>query len=470
MKKIFMFIFIVFVLTNNILFAQQSKEISSFFQSVRKNNISNVEKKMKSGFNTDGMIGVVALYNAKTPKMYRALIENGLELDGIYGALALIDAIDKGDLESVKILIDNGADLNTRAYITDDIKKEITSLKKKEITSLNEQLSEKAKEDSKKFQSLIGSSMLLSPLKLLDDIDDYNDDYNDYIIMHRFLDPKEGGIPDTPFTYVLRPLNNWSHWVTGVVGHLSNEKEKYYLDLMDLMLESKKVDFAKTIYYNEEQKYIHVLHYAIITDPNMVQKFINAGASLTYNNGSFFDTPLTFILRMKYFEKNNNSIRSIKNDEISYLINAGADVNRKNGFGYFPLIFAAHYHDLDVAELLIKAGADVNMKSEEIFFDDMIKNADLRKKERIEEFREKVNDITEKTVLIELAKFTGNKEMIDIINAQKVKYGYSALYYSVKDNDFEMTKLLLDNGAKLDDEVKRLLPRAVPDIQRLFKY
>ena len=447
-----MFIFIVFVLTNNILFAQQSKEISSFFQSVRKNYISNVEKKMKSGFNTDGMIGVVALYNAKTPKMYRALIENGLELDGIYGALALIDAINKGDLESVKILIDNGADLNTRAYITDDIKKE--------ITSLNEQDSEKAKEDSKNFQSFYYSRTN----KLLD-----IDDYDDYINKHRFLDPEEGGIPDTPFTYVLRPLNNWaSHWP--MRGHLSNEEEKYYLDLMDLMLESKKVNFAKTIYYDERQKYIDVLHYAIITDPNMVQKFINAGASLTYNNGSFFDTPLTFILRMKYIEEMNQSIRSIKNDEISYLINAGADVNRKNGFGYFPLIFAAQYHDLDVAELLIKAGADVNMKPEEIFFDDMIKNADLRKKERIEEFRKKVNDITEKTLLIGLAKFTGNKEIIDIINAQKVKYGYSALYYSVIDNDFEITKLLLDNGAKVDDEVKRLLPRAVPDIQRLFKY
>ena len=453
MKKIIILIVIVFIFNNNILFAQQSKEISSFFQNIRKNYISNVEKKMKSGFNTDGMIGVVALYNAKTPEMYRVLIENGLKLDGIYGSLALIDAINKGDLESVKILIDNGADLNIRAFITDDIKKE--------ITSLSEQDSEKAKTDSKNFQSFYYNKTN----KLLGIYD-----YDDYIDHHTFLNPKEGGIPDTPFTYVLRPLYYWApHWPS--MHELSKEEEKYYLDLMDLMLESKKVDFTKTIYLdlNKRERFISVLQYAIIVGSDMVQKFIEAGAPV-YQAGSFYDTALTFALRMKYIEKSNQSIRDIKNDEINYLIKVGADVNSKNGVGYFPLLFAVQYHDLDMAELLIKAGADTNLRSEGISFDTMISNADMRKKERIETFGNKVNYITEKTILIELAKSSGNGEMVNTINAQKVQYGYSTLYYAVKDNDLEITKLLLDNGAKLDDDVKQLLPRAVPDIQRLFKY
>jgi len=50
-------------------------------------------------------------------------------------------------------------------------------------------------------------------------------------------------------------------------------------------------------------------------------------------------------------------------DIVKILIEAGADVNTKNFFGYTPLLWASIYNHKEVVNLLIEAGADINAKN-----------------------------------------------------------------------------------------------------------
>src|SRR5690349_10404723 len=48
---------------------------------------------------------------------------------------------------------------------------------------------------------------------------------------------------------------------------------------------------------------------------------------------------------------------------IRALLKSGADVNKPQADGATPLAWAAHWDDLDTADLLIKSGANVNAKN-----------------------------------------------------------------------------------------------------------
>ena len=59
-----------------------------------------------------------------------------------------------------------------------------------------------------------------------------------------------------------------------------------------------------------------------------------------------------------------NAVRSRDTEAVRSLVKQRVDVNTAQGDGTTALLWAAHWNDLDVADLLIGAGANANMANE----------------------------------------------------------------------------------------------------------
>jgi len=75
---------------------------------------------------------------------------------------------------------------------------------------------------------------------------------------------------------------------------------------------------------------------------------------------------LAEINHMSQEEKDKRLISVAENNNIKLvelLLQAGADINAKNNYGWTALMWASKYGYKDVVKLLIKAGADINAKT-----------------------------------------------------------------------------------------------------------
>ena len=107
-----------------------------------------------------------------------------------------------------------------------------------------------------------------------------------------------------------------------------------------------------------------VLMVAASCDSVDVAKFlIAAGADVNAWDNKVGNTALICAAKKTYVLKADKERNKSKNMAmVKLLIEAGANVNAKDGYGRTALIYAVRKNSVDMAKLLIEAGADVNVK------------------------------------------------------------------------------------------------------------
>ena len=164
-------------------------------------------------------------------------------------------------------------------------------------------------------------------------------------------------------------------------------------------------------------------------------------------------------------------------DAIKLLIANGADVNAKAEYGETPFFYALVLGKRDIIELMLSKGADVNAKTKYESWPLIVTllGLDFWKKEfkddrdNITKFQEIIQKVKnhdgEETAQIRIAKkvlldtlkiedFTRTEIIRLLLNKgaevnAKDDYGRSALYYAIEKKDVEVVKLLRSKGAKI---------------------
>ena len=170
------------------------------------------------------------------------------------------------------------------------------------------------------------------------------------------------------------------------------------------------------------KEYIYLLHYAVMNrNKEMVKLLIDAGANVNASSTRYNETPL-------HYAKDPGIIK--------LLIDAGANVNAGNIDGETPLCSAVYNNNLPAAKLLIKNGAEVNI------------NIAIS----IENY-----DVCLLGVPFEYNRIDNNSVYIDIVSKNKnlnyyfksIQWG-SLLHWAVLLKNFELVKLLVENGADVN--------------------
>ena len=135
------------------------------------------------------------------------------------------------------------------------------------------------------------------------------------------------------------------------------------------------------------------------------------------------------------------------------LVNAKADVNAVNNYGWSPLFFAADNSNSDIVSLLVNNGADINLISDEGITPLLIANdvESIKKKKKTTNINKANNN-----GITPLIAFSGREispEAINILleNGADVnvvdKDGETALSSAIEYGNFEIALILLENNA-----------------------
>ncbi len=154
--------------------------------------------------------------------------------------------------------------------------------------------------------------------------------------------------------------------------------------------------------------------YHIIKDKEDISK-------LLIDNGANVEIQLNQTNELMQASKDNDI------DKVRYLIGGSTDINLQNENGNTALAFAVSHNRTDIVKLLLEGGAYANGQ---------------------------VND--ENSILLHAVLRECDDEIISLLleyNANPTTYNqksYSALYYAVRDNSYEKTKLLVGHGADVN--------------------
>ena len=193
-------------------------------------------------------------------------------------------------------------------------------------------------------------------------------------------------------------------------------------DIMNILIANgAEVDIKHTRRETEET----ALHYAAMTGRTEVVKLLlEAGVDINVKNDrgqTALHVPLD--IRNSDYQENRGARYRLSKDTIEMLLTKGADVNLKDKDGRMPLHLAAESADGDIVKFLLDKGARISEKDDESGF----------------------------TALHHAARF-GNKNAAELLIARgadvnaKDKQGHTPLYVAVN-HDYKVAGLLIDKGA-----------------------
>ncbi len=233
------------------------------------------------------------------------------------------------------------------------------------------------------------------------------------------------------------------------------------LEIMKLLWE-KLGDFKK---YGEEallassfMGYIDIVKWLIEegTDPNIEINIRNFNYSniTPQNSEPFSITPLIVVA------KKSHTLETGK-----FLIEKGADINRKNSLNFTPLMSASKNGNLELVKLLLKLDVDINSKDNygktAIFYAITNKHTEIAKI-----LLEKNINVNEKnmegiTLLIQAATI-GDREIVESLICKgadisnKDNSGMTALMHASTKGHLEVVKLLVEHRADINEKSRAL--------------
>ena len=151
------------------------------------------------------------------------------------------------------------------------------------------------------------------------------------------------------------------------------------------------------------------------------------------------------------------ALENSNTEKLKLLLEAGADVNVKNTYGYTPLMKAAFYGKLEVVKLLLESGADIEAK-DKFGWTSLMVAAFYGKLEVVKLLLEAGADIEAKdedgwTPLMKATNFSKNtevvKELLDAgadVNAMNDD-GYTSLMWAARNGNTKVAELLKRYGA-----------------------
>ncbi len=159
-------------------------------------------------------------------------------------------------------------------------------------------------------------------------------------------------------------------------------------------------------------------------------------------------------------EKLLDAINENNFEEVVKLITAGANVNAADEFGYTALMYAAEFHEKEIAKLLVEQGADVNAVNKqgtsvyEIFIHLYGKNSGIV--EFLVQHGAKTNV---HNLFIEAIKNNNKDEVLKFINNGAnlnhifyIPSEYTPLSMAAKYDSKEVAELLIEHGAEVNPE------------------
>ncbi|WP_342189704.1 ankyrin repeat domain-containing protein [Spiroplasma endosymbiont of Dilophus febrilis] len=331
-------------------------------------------------------------------------------------------AIDTGDIQIVKLLIDNGADVNFQD--------------ENGLTPLHFAI-----------ENAIDTGDIQIVKLLIDNGADPNvlDCNNDFISpLHYAIIKNKKEVVEVLLKSknIKNKINNKSYLNIGCLHWISlNSKNINNLEIAELL-----IDNGADVNLQDEND-ATPLYYAISTNnKEMVQLLINKGANIKNitKNGL---TPLYYAIILDNKEM------------VQLLIEKGANVNMQDENGLTPLHFAIEENNQEMVQLLINNNADVNIKitsdGATILHYAILNN----KKEMVKLLIKKganVNKGVNGLIPLYYAISTNNKEMVQLlinkganVNMQD-ENDFSPLYYAINEENIEIVKLLLANDADVN--------------------
>lgn len=172
------------------------------------------------------------------------------------------------------------------------------------------------------------------------------------------------------------------------------------------------------------------------------------------NSSRYETTPLLYAI-------SNGNLEIIK-----LLVDSGADVNKADITGLTPLMMASSTGKIDVVSYLIKKGTKVKAVDNKGYtslsyaiVNDNIEGVDLLLKQGLS-FKKHYDGFYGMSDLMLAAENNSIKvaqkiiDKTDLINVYDEE-NRSAVYYAVKKNNYEVVKLLIENGARVESELSQ---------------
>ena len=343
---------------------------------------------------------------------------------------ALTIAIEKGNYDIVKLLLDNGADI-----LNDDLILATKLRNNQTIIILKNKLNDPDninKKDSNEFTKLMKAvyAGYIDVVKNLvgkgADVNIKNNQGNTALM----IAIEKGNIDIVQFLVVdmeesLILLNLSSPGIKGVDVNLQNNEENTALMIA---IEKHNINIVKILVDNganvnfENTKGNTPLIHAILFDNIDIVEFLVKKCNVDINKQNNYKyTPIMFAI----INPNPNI------DIVKFLVANDANVNLKNEYGETPLMFATEKVNINIVQFLVSKGANVNLQNNEGYTALMIAAKIERK--RID--------------IVNIINFlVANDAKVNIQNNK----GNTALMIAIVNNDISIIKLLVQNRADLN--------------------